>query len=184
MRSVIPTALPPQSVQRNGEGSPKTNSAPGQISGNKGRIGSPICSGDWPQVGSHLQPCHGHRVTAQGEELPTSSNTSHENTAKTKKIINPAPCEQTSCYEVPVSAVLKAFAFITLIIFSQMRKMGAKRGTGAGWHLVERGTGIFCPRDKAGGHVLGGTVLETTSEHLGLGFTLHPALFLPDLHHA
>lgn len=43
--------------------------------------------------------------------------------------------------------------------------------------------GIFCPRDKAGGHVLGGTGLENTSGLLGLGFTPHPALFLRDLHY-
>lgn len=67
--------------------------------------------------------------------------------------------------------------------FAQMRKMSAERGRGAVWHLVERGTGIFCPRDKAGGHVLGGTGLETTSGHLGLGFRLHPALFLWDLNY-
>lgn len=82
-------------------------------------------------MGSHLQPCHGPCVTAQGEELPTNSNSSHKNTAMTKTYTNPSPCEQTSCYKVPVLAVLKAFAFVPLTIFFSNEKNERQEGKGS-----------------------------------------------------
>lgn len=112
-------------------------------------------------MGSHLQPCHGPRVTSHG---PTNSNTSHKNTAKTKKIYKSSP-------PVIRHRVIKSqFQLCSRLLpsflssfFAQMRKMSAKRGGGArmascgAWHghflSQEQGWWARPGRHRAGNHL-------------------------------
>lgn len=86
------------------------------------------------------------------------------------------PCDQASCYKVPVPAVLKAFAFVPLIIFCSNEKNERREGKGSrmascgAWHghFLSQGQGWWARpgRHRAGNHL----------RALGFGLQAAPSL--------